>query len=140
MGLDLQEVGRRLKEVRLFFDFTQKDLASTLNINQPAISRLEKGGELGSKNLLLILEFYSKFIDIAIIFSEDFNLLEQDKRLFSKDVHLDTIVQEKLKMFKQDMNEKFDDTKAALNKQLDEIYKASSTNKKGTTNNPKNKS
>jgi hypothetical protein len=75
------------------------------------VSRLETGRELGSEKLILFLAYYSKYINIDAIFDERFDMFTDETVKFSKHLHLDTIVAEKIRMM--------DKARKAFNQQMD---------------------
>lgn len=111
MGITLREIGRRLKEVRNYFNLTQSQIADELGLTQNNVSRLETGRELGSEKLILFLAYYSKYINIDAIFDERFDMFSDETVKFSKHLHLDTIVAEKIRMM--------DKARKAFNQQMD---------------------
>ena len=81
-NITLPVLGTRLKQIREHVGYSQAQLAEQLNCKQNAISNLElgKGGSL--KLLFQVLNFYSNYVFIDLIFSEKFYLIsntEEDK-------------------------------------------------------------
>lgn len=81
-NITLPILGTRLKQIREHIGYSQAQLAEQLNCKQNAISNLElgKGGSL--KLLFQVLNFYSNYVFIDLIFSEKFYLIsntEEDK-------------------------------------------------------------
>lgn len=81
-NITLPILGTRLKQIREHIGYSQAQLAEQLNCKQNAISNLElgKGGSL--KLLFQVLNFYSNYVFIDLIFSEKFYLisrLEEDE-------------------------------------------------------------
>ena len=74
-NITLPILGTRLKQIREHIGYSQAQLAEQLNCKQNAISNLElgKGGSL--KLLFQVLNFYSNYIFIDLIFSEKFYLI-----------------------------------------------------------------
>lgn len=74
-NITLPILGTRLKQIREHIGYSQAQLAEQLNCKQNAISNLElgKGGSL--KLLFQVLNFYSKYVFIDLIFSEKFYLI-----------------------------------------------------------------
>lgn len=86
-------IGERLKEVRIINNKTQKDVADELNINQAQVSRMERGIEIGSRYIVLFLDYYSKYINIDYLFGERFNLLKNDNiQALNRDIHIDSVI------------------------------------------------
>ena len=69
-NITLPILGTRLKQIREHIGYSQAQLAEQLNCKQNAISNLElgKGGSL--KLLFQVLNFYSNYVFIDLIFSE----------------------------------------------------------------------
>lgn len=81
-NITLPILGTRLKQIREHIGYSQAQLAEQLNCKQNAISNLElgKGGSL--KLLSQVLNFYSNYVFIDLIFSEKFyliSILEEDE-------------------------------------------------------------
>ena len=131
MDLNLQEIGRRIREVRKFLGLTQVEVSKRLDLTQVSVSRLEKGTDLGSKNLLIFLKFYSEYINIEILFADYFRLVDDDKKIYRKDVIIQSIVPNSLANLKNEMNVEINDFKDKLNNQMDTIIKVT---KKYTNN------
>ena len=74
-NITLPILGTRLKQIREHIGYSQAQLAEQLNCKQDAISNLElgKGGSL--KLLFQVLNFYSNYVFIDLIFSEKFYLI-----------------------------------------------------------------
>lgn len=74
-NITLPVLGTRLKQIREHVGYSQAQLAEQLNCKQNAISNLElgKGGSL--KLLFQVLNFYSNYVFIDLIFSEKFYLI-----------------------------------------------------------------
>ena len=72
-NITLPILGTRLKQIREHIGYSQAQLAEQLNCKQNAISNLElgKGGSL--KLLFQVLNFYSNYVFIDLIFSEKFS-------------------------------------------------------------------
>lgn len=74
-NITLKVLGDRLKQIRESLKIPQKELANKINCKQNAISNLELG-KGGSITLLCnLLNFYSDFVYIDLIFSEKFYLI-----------------------------------------------------------------
>lgn len=97
-NITLPILGTRLKQIREHIGYSQAQLAEQLNCKQNAISNLElgKGGSL--KLLFQVLNFYSNYVFIDLIFSEKFYLIsntEEDEaqKLFYNSVIIEIIRQ-----------------------------------------------
>lgn len=93
----LKVLGDRLKQIREFLKITQKELATKINCKQNAISNLELG-KSGSITLLCnLLNFYSDFVYIDLIFSEKFYLISNREEEEGIKSHYSSIVVEIIK-------------------------------------------
>ena len=93
-NITLPILGTRLKQIREHIGYSQAQLAEQLNCKQNAISNLElgKGGSL--KLLFQVLNFYSNYVFIDLIFSEKFYLIsntEDDEA--QKDNYISVIIE-----------------------------------------------
>lgn len=118
MKKDMKTVGYRLKEIRLIYGLTQSQLAERIKVNQITIARMESGN--GSSAVLIgFLFYYAQFINIDIIFDDKmWNLVEQDKELLLKKVHLSSIVNEKYRVMKDNMIKELKKQRNQLDKTL----------------------
>jgi transcriptional regulator with XRE-family HTH domain len=126
MAISPQDIGKRLKQVRKYYNLTQNFVAESVGLPQNSVSRLECGRELSSEKLILFLEFYSKYIKIDIIFDERFDILLTDDLKISKRQYIDSILEEKLKM----LQEFIENNNNVINQELNNlIYLAKKTSK-----------
>lgn len=125
MNITIAEIGRRLKEVRCYYNFKQKDIAKKIGVPQNMVSRLESGRAIGSEKLLLFLCFYSKYIYIDRLFDKNFDLIESND-IFSKDIHLESIYFEKIRLLK----EKVKEYSLSIDEDFDDLLKFSQNKKK----------
>lgn len=119
--LNSKELGRRLREVRKYYNFTQTEVAEKMNLSQKTVSHIESGDNVVSQKLLLCLLFYMDYVDLNLLLSDHFDLLENNG--FDTELHLDSVLDERLKLFKQEMNERIDDFKMDMNKHMLDIIK-----------------
>lgn len=129
LELNLEEIGKRLKDIREFLGFTQNHVAMELNETQVSVSRLEKGSDLGSKKLLMFLKFYSQYVKIDIIFQDHYDLCKLDEDFLVKDIHLDSILVEKLIDVKKNTTEELERMQARMNSQLNSLIALASKEK-----------
>lgn len=119
--MDKVLLAERLKAIRVYLGLTQKELAiklsnsENINISQNAISRIEtaKGGDIDF--FLILLNFYSKYINVDLIFSPAFEIINNEKH--SLKTGLNSIVIAKLDLIKEDLDlvkNKIDSTKKLL--------------------------
>ena len=91
-NITLPILGTRLKQIREHIGYSQAQLAEQLNCKQNAISNLElgKGGSL--KLLFQVLNFYSNYVFIDLIFSEKFYLSTKPRKQ-----KVQSLIQKKMK-------------------------------------------
>lgn len=82
--IDSRILGKRLKQVRLCLGITQKELAASTKLTQPAISRLENGEEVYASVLLAVLYFYHGKICLDNLFSNEFSA-DKEHILYRRD-------------------------------------------------------
>lgn len=109
--ITIQDIGRRLKEVRRYFKLTQANVANEIGVPQNMVSRLECGRDVSSEKLISFLAFYSKYVNIDAIFDDRFDIFSGNVK-FTKKLHLDSIVVEKIKIL--------DEERKNFNRQMDE--------------------
>ena len=78
-----EELGNRLKKVRLFLSITQTELKDNIGCSQVAISRMESGQGMAYELFIKTLCFYSQYIYIDSLFQEKFQTALMAKRAFS---------------------------------------------------------
>jgi transcriptional regulator with XRE-family HTH domain len=71
----LEEVGNRLKQIRVYIGAKQKEIAEIVESNPLSISRMEraKGGTVVL--MIKLLKYYSQFVYINSIFADKFALV-----------------------------------------------------------------
>lgn len=119
--MDLKTVGKRFKDIRIYLGFTQGDVAEATKTTQTNVSRLEKGGDLGSHKLLIFLNFYSKYIYVDFLFDDRFDILFEDKRVLEKKIGLNSIMKEKTIILKEDVLASIDNFRNIVARDLDKI-------------------
>lgn len=70
-----EELGNRLKKVRLFLSITQMELKDSIGCSQVAISRMESGQGMAWELFIKTLCFYSQYIYIDSLFQEKFQIV-----------------------------------------------------------------
>ena len=76
--ISLEELGKRLMQVRECLGLTQKELAEMFNKTQNTISLIENGKSASINTLLPLLSFYSQHIYLNHLFSENFEIIKID--------------------------------------------------------------
>lgn len=81
-----EELGNRLKKVRLFLSITQTELKDNIGCSQVAISRMESGQGMAYELFIKTLCFYSQYIYIDSLFQEKFQIVSLDNIDGEKDI------------------------------------------------------
>ena len=86
-----EELGNRLKQIRLFLSITQMELKDTIDCSQVAISRMESGQGVAWEMFIKVLCYYSNYIYIDSLFQEKFQIVaingEVEKEIFKSNVN-----------------------------------------------------
>ena len=86
-----EELGNRLKQIRLFLSITQMELKDTIDCSQVAISRMESGQGVAWEMFIKVLCYYSNYIYIDSLFQEKFQIIaingEVEKEVFKSNVN-----------------------------------------------------
>ena len=77
-NITLEEFGRRLKDIRESLGITQCELAEKTGVYQATISIVESGKSASFKVLIPMLCYYSQYIYLNYLFSENFQILKID--------------------------------------------------------------
>lgn len=120
----LEELGKRLKFLRLNSDLTQAQLADRIGVSDVAVSRIEGGDKkyYSAETLFLYIRYFSAIINIDIIFDDRmWKLAMQDRELLLKRVCTNSIVSRKLELLKESTLKKIEVTKENLMAELDGI-------------------
>ena len=96
-NITLPILGTRLKQIREHIGYSQAQLAEQLNCKQNAISNLElgKGGSL--KLLFQVLNFYSNYVFIDLIFSEKFYLISNTEEDEAQKANYNSVIIEMIR-------------------------------------------
>lgn len=66
-----EEVGPALRRLRLLSGLTQKEMAGRLNVQQSAVSKIEKGGDVHISTITKYVEALGASLQIGVAFSTD---------------------------------------------------------------------
>lgn len=124
--LTLEELGKRLKFLRMNSDLTQSQLAERIGVNDVAVSRIESGEKksFSADVLFLYIRYFSAIINIDILFDDRmWKLAMQDRELLLKRLCTNSIVNRKLELLKQSMETMIARTKDNLLTEIDSINK-----------------
>jgi transcriptional regulator with XRE-family HTH domain len=117
-NITLPVLGTRLKQIREHVGYSQAQLAEQLNCKQNAISNLElgKGGSL--KLLFQVLNFYSNYVFIDLIFSEKFYLISNTEEDEAQKANYNSVIIEIIKQSEKNYEEAVSKAKKELEANL----------------------
>lgn len=115
-NITLKVLGARLKQIREYLGISQIDLAEKVNCQQNSISRLEHGKGGSIVLVINLLNFFSNYVFIDMIFSENFYLVSTNANEEAKKNNLNSIVIELIKTSKKQYEKKLD----SADKEFDE--------------------
>ena len=108
----------RLKQIREHIGYSQAQLAEQLNCKQNAISNLElgKGGSL--KLLFQVLNFYSNYVFIDLIFSEKFYLISNTEEDEAQKANYNSVIIEIIRQSEKNYEDAMSNAKKELEANL----------------------
>ena len=111
-------LGTRLKQIREHIGYSQAQLAEQLNCKQNAISNLElgKGGSL--KLLFQVLNFYSNYVFIDLIFSEKFYLISNTEEDEAQKANYNSVIIEIIRQSEKNYEDAMSNAKKELEANL----------------------
>lgn len=117
-NITLPILGTRLKQIREHIGYSQAQLAEQLNCKQNAISNLElgKGGSL--KLLFQVLNFYSNYVFIDLIFSEKFYLISNTEEDESQKANYNSVIIEIIRQSEKNYEDAMSNAKKELEANL----------------------
>ena len=117
-NITLPILGTRLKQIREHIGYSQAQLAEQLNCKQNAISNLElgKGGSL--KLLFQVLNFYSNYVFIDLIFSEKFYLISNTEEDEAQKANYNSVIIEIIRQSEKNYEDAMSNAKKALEANL----------------------
>ena len=117
-NITLPILGTRLKQIREHIGYSQAQLAEQLNCKQNAISNLElgKGGSL--KLLFQVLNFYSNYVFIDLIFSEKFYLISNTEEDEAQKANYNTVIIEIIRQSEKNYDDAMSNAKKELEANL----------------------
>ena len=117
-NITLPILGTRLKQIREHIGYSQAQLAEQLNCKQNAISNLElgKGGSL--KLLFQVLNFYSNYVFIDLIFSEKFYLISNTEEDEAQKANYNSVIIEIIRQSEKNYEEAKTNAKKELEANL----------------------
>lgn len=117
-NITLPILGTRLKQIREHIGYSQAQLAEQLNCKQNAISNLElgKGGSL--KLLFQVLNFYSNYVFIDLIFSEKFYLISNTEEDEAQKANYNSVIIEVIRQSEKNYEDAMSNAKKELEANL----------------------
>ena len=117
-NITLPILGTRLKQIREHIGYSQAQLAEQLNCKQNAISNLElgKGGSL--KLLFQVLNFYSNYVVIDLIFSEKFYLISNTEEDEAQKANYNSVIIEIIRQSEKNYEDAMSNAKKELEANL----------------------
>ena len=117
-NITLPILGTRLKQIREHIGYSQAQLAEQLNCKQNAISNLElgKGGSL--KLLFQVLNFYSNYVFIDLIFSEKFYLISNTEEDEAQKANYNSVIIEIIRQSEKNYEDAMSNAKKELETNL----------------------
>lgn len=117
-NITLPILGTRLKQIREHIGYSQAQLAEQLNCKQNAISNLElgKGGSL--KLLFQVLNFYSNYVFIDLIFSEKFYLISKNEEDEAQKANYNSVIIEIIRQSEKNYEDAMSNAKKELETNL----------------------
>ena len=117
-NITLPILGTRLKQIREHIGYSQAQLAEQLNCKQNAVSNLElgKGGSL--KLLFQVLNFYSNYVFIDLIFSEKFYLISNTEEDEAQKANYNSVIIEIIRQSEKNYEDAMSNAKKELEANL----------------------
>ena len=117
-NITLPILGTRLKQIREHIGYSQAQLAEQLNCKQNAISNLElgKGGSL--KLLFQVLNFFSNYVFIDLIFSEKFYLISNTEEDEAQKANYNSVIIEIIRQSEKNYEDAMSNAKKELEANL----------------------
>ena len=121
-NITLPILGTRLKQIREHIGYSQAQLAEQLNCKQNAISNLElgKGGSL--KLLFQVLNFYSNYVFIDLIFSEKFYLISNTEEDEAQKANYNSVIIEIIRQSEKNYDDAMSNAKKELEANLQKSH------------------
>ena len=118
-NITLPILGTRLKQIREHIGYSQAQLAEQLNCKQNAISNLELGKGGQPKNFLFqVLNFYSNYVFIDLIFSEKFYLISNTEEDEAQKANYNSVIIEIIRQSEKNYEDAMSNAKKELEANL----------------------
>lgn len=105
MKITLPEIGERLQIFRKTLGVKQKDVAESLNVQQNAISRFEKGLGGSLEILLDLVNYYDAHFLAYLLFANQFEVIKRGEDVPENNIY-NSIALERLKILKNELADK----------------------------------
>ena len=117
-NITLPILGTRLKQIREQIGYSQAQLAEQLNCKQNAISNLELGKGGSPKLLFQVLNFYSNYVFIDLIFSEKFYLISNTEEDEAQKANYNSVIIEIIRQSEKNYEDAMSNAKKELEANL----------------------
>ena len=117
-NITLPILGTRLKQIREHIGYSQAQLAEQLNCKQNAISNLELGTGGSLKLLFQVLNFYSNYVFIDLIFSEKFYLISNTEEDEAQKANYNSVIIEIIRQSEKNYEDAMSNAKKELEANL----------------------
>ena len=117
-NITLPILGTRLKQIREHIGYSQAQLAEQLNCKQNAISNLELGKGWSLKLLFQVLNFYSNYVFIDLIFSEKFYLISNTEEDEAQKANYNSVIIEIIRQSEKNYEDAMSNAKKELEANL----------------------
>ena len=117
-NITLPILGTRLKQIREHIGYSQAQLAEQLNCKQNAISNLELGQGGSLKLLFQVLNFYSNYVFIDLIFSEKFYLISNTEEDEAQKANYNSVIIEIIRQSEKNYEDAMSNAKKELEANL----------------------
>ena len=117
-NITLPILGTRLKQIREHIGYSQAQLAEQLNCKQNAISNLELGKGCSLKLLFQVLNFYSNYVFIDLIFSEKFYLISNTEEDEAQKANYNSVIIEIIRQSEKNYEDAMSNAKKELETNL----------------------
>ncbi len=125
-----EELGNRLKKVRLFLSITQMELKDSIGCSQVAISRMESGQGMAWELFIKTLCFYSQYIYIDSLFQEKFQIvsingIDGEKGILKSNVNTmaKSMIKEAISHYQESLSDLIKEASATFSNGIEQLNK-----------------
>lgn len=125
-----EELGNRLKKVRLFLSITQMELKDSIGCSQVAISRMESGQGMAWELFIKTLCFYSQYIYIDSLFQEKFQIvsingIDGEKSILKSNVNTmaKSMIKEAISHYQESLSDLTKEASATFSNGIEQLNK-----------------